>query len=298
MIDQTLLKERPIFKPSLKKRYLMAVVFLDLTGYTRLMSKSEAMALNILQELEKLLREEIIPFRGHIVKFGADGVFATFPTGVSAVAFAIKVQKRIAQRNEKATKAERFQVRIGIHLGDVMRERGQLVGDAVNIATQIKPMGDPGGIAMTDTIHSQVKNQLSIKGTFVSAAHHDLPEHLQVFLVPPQGKVFMFWNIGKHLGRTLALLIAGTLAFSGTFFFLNRDTSQRMALFTVAAADPDSQNMASSLREEMDQDLTGIPRLQWIGQEGALFLLSQVPGLPRPRRSGLWKRPGKAARIT
>src|SRR5579863_10554628 len=101
MIDQTFLKEHPMSNPSAKKRYLMAVVFLDLTGYTRLMAKSEAIALKILQELEKLLREEIPPFRGHIVKFGPDGVFGAFPTGVSAVAFALKVQKRIATRNEK-----------------------------------------------------------------------------------------------------------------------------------------------------------------------------------------------------
>src|SRR5258708_20293199 len=110
-----------MFNPPVNKRYLMAVVFLDLTGYTRLMAKSEAKALGFLTELESLIREEIPFFNGHLVKFGADGVFAAFNTGVSAVSFALKIQERIAGRNAKSPKLERFTVRVAIPLGHVIR---------------------------------------------------------------------------------------------------------------------------------------------------------------------------------
>ncbi len=166
---------------------------------------------------------------------------------------------------------------MGIHLGDVMKERGQLVGDAVNVATQIKPMGDPGGIAMTDTIHSQVKNRLSLRGTFVSPDRHDLPEHMQVFLVPPYGRIFFFWNLRKHLARTLVAALVGLATFGGTFYFMNRQTAQRMALITVETedGDADGSRMAALFQEELDQDLAGISRLQWVGRDGVLYLLSQ-----------------------
>lgn len=288
--------KEPLFNPVARKRYLMAVVYLDLTGYTRLMAKSEAKALGILGELESLIREEISVFNGQLVKFGADGVFAAFNTGVSAVSFTLKIQERIAGRNAKRPKAERFSVRVGIHLGDVMQEKNQLVGDAVNIATQIKPLADPGGVAMTDNVYYQVKNQIPLKGSFQSAGRVDIPEHMRVFLVPAVGKSFFLWNLKKHAGSTVAVLLAGAVAFSVTVYYMNRDTSRRMALMVLrTAGDADSAGMAQSIQEEVDQDFAGIPKIRWVSQEGVQYLFAQtsdpptleVGALEAARREGL-----------
>jgi class 3 adenylate cyclase len=269
--------------PQASKRYLMAVVFLDLTGYTRLMAKSESRALSFLSELEGLLHEETPLFGGHVIKFGADGVFTAFNTGVSAVSFALKVQELIAARNAKKPKQDRFQVRLGIHLGDVMRKKAQLVGDAVNIATQIKPMAEPGGIAMTDTVYYQVKNQIALKGSFHSAGGADIPEHMSVFLVPPPGKSFFLWNLKQHAGRTAALVMVGLLAFSGTALYRERDTTQRMALMTLQTTpNEEDGRMAAALREELDQGFAGAPRVRWVSQEGVREMMARAPGAPAP----------------
>jgi len=262
------------------ERHLMAVVFLELTGYARLVSENEAKTLGFLKEIEGLLREETGSFKGQLVKFGLDGGSALFQTGVAALSFALKVQQRVATRNAKAPRMNRFHLRMGIHLGDVvMREKDQPVGDAVNIATQIRPLADPGGIAITDTIYYQVKNQLSIKGTFRSVRGPDLPPNLQVFLIPPVGTFFVFWNLGKHSDRVAALILGLLLLGAGAAFYLNRDTSRRMALMTLGTdGDTDSLQVAHLLQEELDQAFAGVPRIQWVGHDGVLYLLSHVPG--------------------
>lgn len=276
-----------MFNP-LAKHYLMAVVFLDLTGYTRLMAKSESKALGFLAELESLIRAEVPLFNGQLVKFGAEGIFAAFSTGVSAVSFSLRIQERIAARNAKKAKADKLRVRIGIHLGDVMREKNQLVGDAVNIATQIKPMAEPGGIAMTDTAYYQVKNQIALRGSFQSGGGADIPEHMQVFLVPPLGNVFFLWSLKKNAGRTAAVLLAGLLAFSATGYYRARDQSERMALMSLQIeGGPEAQAMAREFQEELDQAFAGLAKIQWVGRDGALFLLSGTAGAPAPEVQAL-----------
>src|SRR5207244_3315593 len=132
-------------------RRLAAVMFLDMVGYSALMSRSESQAMTCVKDLEAILRAEVSAAGGRLVKLMGDGSMAEFPTGGAAVACARRIQEVVAAR--KAANPDcPFDVRIGLHLGEVSDEGGDLFGDAVNIAARIQPLADPGGIAMSGTV--------------------------------------------------------------------------------------------------------------------------------------------------
>ena len=120
-----------------KSRQLAAIMFTDIVGYTALMGKDEQKAfdlLNINRQIQKPIIEE---FNGRWIKELGDGVMASFNTVSDAVAAAIKIQEACNEANE-------FQLRIGIHQGEVVIEENDMFGDAVNIASRIQGIAVPG----------------------------------------------------------------------------------------------------------------------------------------------------------
>jgi len=167
-------------------RRLAAVMFLDMCGYSAMMSKDEARALACVGELEKLLRAEIPRFGGRLVKFLGDGSMAEFPTALAAVTCSQSVLASIEANNAWVAPANRYAVRIGLNLGELVDVQDDIFSDTVNVAARVQPLADPGGIAMTSLIYSQVKNQLNLKGTYLPPQKlKNIPEKIRIFLVHP-----------------------------------------------------------------------------------------------------------------
>lgn len=172
-----------------QNRRLAAVMFLDMVGYSALMAKDEARALACVGELEKLLRIEIPRAGGRLVKFLGDGSMAEFPTALAAVHCSINVLAVIEANNAWTPPANRYAVRIGLHLGELVDVENDIFSDTVNVAARVQPLAEPGGIAMTSLIYSQVKNQMDLKGTYLAPVKlKNIPEKIRIFLVhPPKG---------------------------------------------------------------------------------------------------------------
>ncbi|MEI6105490.1 MAG: adenylate/guanylate cyclase domain-containing protein [Opitutae bacterium] len=172
-----------------QNRRLAAVMFLDMVGYSALMSKDEARALACVGELEKLLRIEIPRAGGRLVKFLGDGSMAEFPTALAAVHCSINVLAVIEANNAWTPPANRYAVRIGLHLGELVDVENDIFSDTVNVAARVQPLAEPGGIAMTSLIYSQIKNQMDLKGTYLAPVKlKNIPEKIRIFLVhPPKG---------------------------------------------------------------------------------------------------------------
>src|SRR5215211_6884156 len=109
------------------------------------------------QMIEPLVAE----YRGRFVKLTGDGALCDFPSVVDAVACAILIQQAIAEREQDTPEEERIRFRIGINLGDVIREEdGDLFGDGVNIAARLEQLAPPGGIAISGKVQEEVVDKL------------------------------------------------------------------------------------------------------------------------------------------
>ena len=139
---------------------LAAIMFTDMVGYTALAQRDEALALELLEEHRAFLRPAFLNHQGHEVKTIGDGFLVEFASAVAAVNCAVELQEALARRNLGATADRQLQVRIGIHLGDVVHRGDDIVGDGVNIAARVEPLADSGGIAITQQVFDQVYNKI------------------------------------------------------------------------------------------------------------------------------------------
>lgn len=169
-------------------RRLAAVMFLDMVGYSAMMAGDEERALACVAELEKLLRAEVPKFGGRVVKFLGDGSMAEFPTALAAVRCSQSVIQDVESNNAWVPAEKRYSVRIGLHLGELVDRADDIFSNAVNVAARIQPLADPGGIAMSSFIYSQVENQLDLKGDYLPPQKlKNIPEKMRIFLVEPVG---------------------------------------------------------------------------------------------------------------
>ena len=169
-------------------RRLAAVMFLDMVGYSAMMAGDEERALACVAELEKLLRAEVPKFGGRVVKFLGDGSMMEFPTALAAVRCSQSVLQDVESFNAWVPAEKRYGVRIGLHLGELVDRADDIFSNAVNVAARIQPLADPGGIAMSSFIYSQVENQLDLKGTYLPPQKlKNIPEKMRIFLVDPVG---------------------------------------------------------------------------------------------------------------
>ena len=141
------------------ERKLAAILAADIAGYSRLMEADEEATLNALRGHRELVDKLVAAHRGRIFSSAGDSVVVEFPSAVEAALCAVAVQREISLRNESIAKNKRLDFRIGINIGDVVVEDGNLFGDGVNVAARIQALADPGGICVARNVHDQIRNK-------------------------------------------------------------------------------------------------------------------------------------------
>jgi len=144
-------------------RRLAAILAVDVAGYSRLMGENEEGTLAELQAIRRELSDpKIAEHRGRIVKTTGDGLLAEFASVVDAVRCAVEVQREMAASNAAAPAERRIEFRMGINLGDIIIEDGDIFGDGVNIAARLEALAEPGGICLSAAAHEHVRDRLDI----------------------------------------------------------------------------------------------------------------------------------------
>src|SRR5262249_30015272 len=141
-------------------RRLAAILAADIAGYSRLMGADEAGTAQALREHRTAAEPLITQHGGRIVKTTGDGILIEFSSVVGAVDCALALQRLVAVRNAGSARDRNLEWRIGVHLGDVLIEGDDILGDGVNIAARLEGIAEPGGICISDDAFRQVRGKI------------------------------------------------------------------------------------------------------------------------------------------
>ena len=145
------------------ERRLTTIMAADVVGYSRLMGEDEAGTLAMLRQSRRELLEPLLAkFAGRLIKLMGDGVLVEFTSVVNAVQCSVELQKGMEARSAALPEARRMRLRVGINLGDVIVEGGDLYGDGVNLAARLETLAEPGGVCISETAYHHVTQKLPL----------------------------------------------------------------------------------------------------------------------------------------
>ncbi len=137
------------------ERQLLAIMFTDVVGYTALMERDEAAAVRIRDAHRELVHTLVKQFDGEVVDATGDESLSIFGSALRAVDCALALQGSLRSHPD-------LRVRIGIHLGDVVRRNGEVIGEGVNVAARVRPLAEPGGLCVSEPVYQLVRSRARV----------------------------------------------------------------------------------------------------------------------------------------
>jgi class 3 adenylate cyclase len=226
-----------------QQRRLATILAADVAGYSRLMAEDEEYALRALKAHRNVIDRLIARHEGRIFNTAGDSVVAEFGSAVEAVRCAITIQEELRVRNAQIDENRRMDFRIGINVGDVLVDDGNLYGDGVNIAARLESIAAPGNICISGSVFALVKNKLSYGFEDIGPQLvKNIPEPVPAFRLTSDTTTSPPARINKRLllaGAAGILLLIGFGGWAFTTFRSSetaRPSSQRAAV-KVAPSD-------------------------------------------------------------
>ena len=191
-------------------RKLSCIFSTDVVGYSHLMEENEASTVKYLEENKELISKLIGEYHGRVVDSPGDNLLAEFNSAVKAVDCAVKVQRELKIKNAELVEKRRMQFRIGINLGDVIDEDGNLYGNGVNIAARLEGLAQPGGIYISRNVFDQVKAKLDLGYKYLGEHKSEFIEYLLVISLLEKS------SEKRSLAEELFIKYSGYRIFPGT----------------------------------------------------------------------------------
>ena len=251
------------------ERRLVAILAADVVGYSRLIGVDEAGTLATMRALRtEFIEPTLKRYHGRVVKLMGDGLLAEFASVVDAVAAAVEIQEAAPELSAHLPEDRRIALRIGVNLGDVAVEDGDLFGDGVNIAARLQEVAAPGGVAISDDAYRQLRGRLDLPCTDAGekalkniaesvrtwlwpaeSAHGDAPTSELPLALPdkPSIAVLPFVNLSGDPGQEYVAdgitedIIAGLSRFRSLFVIARNST------FSYKGKSPDVREVANDL---------------------------------------------------
>jgi adenylate cyclase len=223
------------------ERRLAAILAADVAGYSRLIGNDEEGTLAALKSCRReLIDPKIAEYRGRIVKTTGDGALVEFASAVDAVRCAVEVQRAMANRNANLPEGRRIELRIGINVGVIVSDEGDIFGDGVNVAARLEGLSEPGGICVSGRVHEDVQGKLEV--SFEDAGEQQLKNisrPVKVFRARPE----------KTTVRPAVSLSSRTRPSIAVLPFQNM------------SGDPEQDYFADGM---VDEITTGLSRIKWL----------------------------------
>jgi adenylate cyclase len=233
------------------ERRLAAIFAADVAGYSRLMGADEEGTLAALKAIRRELADpKIKEHRGRVVKTTGDGLLIEFASIVDAVRCAAELQRDMAERNADVPLERAIEFRIGINLGDIILDDGDIYGEGVNVAARLEALAEPGGICISCIVHEQVRDRLAL--TFEDLGEQrvkNIARPVHVWRIRPGAKGLL-----PSPSREAEEGRVGTLA-------LPDKPSLAVLPFQNLSGDPEQEYFVDGVVEEI---ITAIARLPWL----------------------------------
>jgi adenylate cyclase len=276
---------------SSEQRRLAAIMFTDMVGYTALSQRNEALALELLEEHRRILRSIFPRFNGTEIKTIGDAFLVEFQSALEAAQCALEIQRTLAKRNPDVSSEHRIELRIGIHVGDIVHREGDVYGDGVNIASRIQPVAGIGGICISVDVERQIHHALEAR--FEKLAPIELknvevpmdlfrivlPWERDAGLKPERREVRRQRSIPVGWVVTAVLLL---IMIAAWFFFGRHMSGKRSAVaelpaksiavlpFENLSRDPENEFFTDGVQDEILSDLAKVADLRVISRTSVM----------------------------
>jgi adenylate cyclase len=224
-------------------RRLAAILAADIAGYSRLMGADEVGTVQSLREHRSAADPLIAEHGGRVVKTTGDGLLIEFGSVVGAVECALGLQRLAAERNAGTPAERRMEWRIGIHIGDVLIEGDDILGDGVNIAARLEGIAEPGGICLSDDAFRQVRGK--VEAEFVDQGEQSLKNITRPLRV---------YRVGSASAASQPISPPAALP-------LPEKPSIAVLPFANLSGDPEQEYFVDGMVEEI---ITVLSRIRWL----------------------------------
>jgi class 3 adenylate cyclase len=245
------------------QRRLAAILAADVVGYSRLLEQDEAGTLAALKERRRdILNPLVAEHSGRIVKVMGDGVLVEFGSAVNAVACAVELQKRMVAANDDLADDRHIVLRIGINVGDVVVEGGDLYGDGVIISVRLQGMAHPGGIYVSRTVCEHIGNKLPLVFDDLGPCEvKNISKPVQVFRARQEAQESQ--RPAEHQPQQTKPSIA-------------------VLPFTNMSGDPEQEYFSDGITEDIITELSRFTSLSVIARNSSFQFRGQAPAIQGP----------------
>ena len=143
-------------------RKLTAIFYADVAGYSRLTGSDEEGTHSRVMGVLDFTTQTIKSHGGAVLRYAGDAVLAEFSSVVVAVEASVAIQKELNAQNRNVPEDRKVQIRIGVNLGDVMEDRGEIFGDGVNLAARLEAASEPGGLCISTAVYEQIEGKVDV----------------------------------------------------------------------------------------------------------------------------------------
>lgn len=272
-----------------EQRKLAAVMFTDIVGYTSLMSRDEKEALALLQKNRGLQKSLAKKHHGEFLKEMGDGTLLCFQSALDAVHCAMEIQTSVKDDLD-------LNLRIGIHLGDIVFKEGDVFGDGVNVASRIEGLADEGGICISEAVNMLIRNHPEIRTVFLGEKQlKNVDQPIKIYSITDANSVRITEKpVSEPSKKHVSLKIAGAAIFVLVLFFVlyrivfekADQTIDSIAVLPLEnlSTDPDQEYFADGMTDALIAELAQISALRVISRTSVMQYKSTQKPMPEIAR--------------
>ena len=238
------------------ERRLATILAADVAGYSKMMGQNEEATVQTLRAHRAVYDALLKQHHGRVFNTAGDAILAEFPSAVEAVRCATEIQSALRTRNEHLPPEQRMLFRMGINLGDVVGQDGDLLGDGVNVAARIQTIAEPGGICISGSVYDQIQNKLSLQFKRLGDKNlKNIDQPVRTFTITQsESGVLPTASSGPRVSMTL--IIAGVVAVAiaaGGYALYRASESRRIEQEALAAQLAAEKKLAEEARRQADE---------------------------------------------
>ena len=227
-------------------RKLAAILYADVAGYSRLTGADEDATHRRLSDCLDLISRSVEQHRGRVVHYAGDAVLAMFDAAVDVLACATRIQRELERRNEDQPGEQKLQFRIGVNIGDVIEDRGDIYGEGVNVAARLEGLAEPGDICISESVRTAVGTTLPLEYEFMGErAVKNIADPVRAYRVQPA-------KLGGGRRSSTAVGASKSTGSTGALY----TPSVAVLPFNAIGDDPEDQHLADGITDNIINTLS------------------------------------------